>query len=69
VTQRPIASAVVCLMDQPEVAREVAFPGMRRAEARFEVRRYAEEIASVATELVSAAAPARAGLRARVAQT
>jgi len=52
-----LAAAIARLMDEPETARQVAFLGMRQAEARFGIRRYAEEIASVVSELVGA--PAR----------
>jgi glycosyltransferase involved in cell wall biosynthesis len=64
-----IAAAVARLMDRPRTARQVAFLGMRRAETRFGVGRYAEEIASVAAELVGEPADARTVRRARVAQT
>lgn len=60
------AAAVARLMDKPMAARQMAFLGMRRAEARFGVRRYAEEIASVAAEVVTE--PATARHRARLAQ-
>jgi glycosyltransferase involved in cell wall biosynthesis len=61
-----LAAAITQLMDQPQVARQLAFLGMRRAEARFGVRRYGEEIASVATELVRA--PGLTRTRSRFAQ-
>lgn len=47
-----LAAAVTRLMDKPEAARQMAFLGMRRAQTRFGVRRYAEEIASVAAEVL-----------------
>lgn len=69
-----VAAAVARLMDEPETAAQLAFLGMRRAEARFGIRRYGEEIAAVADELVPRPAPTPAGhlapgTRARVAQT
>jgi glycosyltransferase involved in cell wall biosynthesis len=62
------AAAIARLMDRPGTARRMAFLGMRRAEERFEIPRYAEEIVSVAAELVGAPAPTRAGHWPRVAQ-
>jgi hypothetical protein len=61
-------------MDEPETAVQLAFLGMRRAESRFGIRRYGEEIAAVADELVPRPAPTPAAHlgpkdRAQVAQT
>jgi glycosyltransferase involved in cell wall biosynthesis len=69
-----MAAAVARLMDEPRTARQLAFLGMRRAEGRFGVRRYAEEIASVVSDLVTepTATPAvhrGRGARARASQT
>jgi glycosyltransferase involved in cell wall biosynthesis len=64
-----VAAAVVRLMDTPRAARQMAFLGMRRAEARFGVGRYAAEIASVVTELAGKPAPASAPHRPRIRQT
>ena len=64
-----LAAAVARLMDQPRTAAELAFLGMRRAEARFGVRRYGEEIASVVGELVKEPAFAPAVPGARIRQT
>jgi glycosyltransferase involved in cell wall biosynthesis len=61
-----LAAAIARLMDDPAVSRQLAYVGMCRAEARFGVRRYAEEIASVAAELVTV--PTTTRHRARLAQ-
>ncbi|MDQ4054463.1 MAG: glycosyltransferase family 4 protein [Actinomycetota bacterium] len=64
-----LAASVARLMDQPEAVRQLAFLGMRRAEARFGVRRYGEEIAAVAGELVHEPSLTPVVARARLGQT
>lgn len=72
-----LAAAVAQLIDEPATARQLAFLGMRRAQARFGIRRYAEEIAAVAAQLVAeletepetTQTPTLAEQLARVAQT
>jgi hypothetical protein len=56
-------------MDEPEMAKQLAFLGMRRAEADFGIRRYGEKIAALVGELVPEQGIARVVPRARVAQT
>ena len=46
-----MAAAVARLMDRPRTARELAFLGMRGAEARFGIGRYGEEIAAAVAEV------------------
>jgi glycosyltransferase involved in cell wall biosynthesis len=53
-----MAAAVARLMDRPRTARELAFLGMRGAEARFGIDRYGEEIAAAVAEVAGAAARA-----------
>jgi glycosyltransferase involved in cell wall biosynthesis len=70
-TQDPaaLAEAVARLIDEPETVRQLALLGMRRAEERFGIRRYGEEIAALADEVVTRPASTPAVRRARVAQT
>lgn len=64
-----LADAVARLMDDPRKARQLAFLGMRRAEARFGVRRYSEEIASVVSDLATEPAATSVVVRRRFART
>ena len=51
-----MAAAVARLMDRPKCARQLAFLGMRRAEARFGIDRYAEEIACAVADVAGVGA-------------
>ena len=62
-----LAAAVARLIDEPTTAKHLAFLGMRRAEARFGIGRYAAQIVALASELVPGPVlgtrPERAGTR------
>lgn len=57
---RAMADAVARLMERPTTARQLAFLGMRRAEERFGIARYAEEVASTVAEVAQVPSPSRA---------
>lgn len=52
-----IAASVTRLIDHPDLGRRLALQGMRRAQARFGINRYGDEISSVLDDLAPAAAP------------
>jgi glycosyltransferase involved in cell wall biosynthesis len=64
-----LATAVAKLMDEPKTVAQLALLGMRRAEDRFGVKRYAEGIAAVASDVVGRPTPASTTHRPKVAQT
>ncbi len=64
-----LAAAVVRLMDEPRTRAQLALLGMRRAEERFGVQRYADGIFAVAGELVSRPTLAAPRGPAKVVQT